>query len=71
MHWGIENGLHYRRDATLRKDQTRMKRPNQAQATAVLNNFIIGLANKLGFRNLDSAQRCFDAAISSALWNYL
>ena len=70
-HWGIENGLHYRRDATLREDQLRMKHSNQAQATAVLNNFIIGLARKLGFRNLASAQRSFDAAISSALWNYL
>ena len=71
MHWEIENGLHYRRAVTLREDQTRMKHPDQAQATAVLNNFIIGLANKLGFRYLASAQRCFDAAISAALWNYL
>ncbi len=70
-HWGIENGLHYRRDTTLREDQTRMKHPEQAQATAVLNNFIIGLARKLGFRNLASAQRCFDAAISASLRNYL
>jgi hypothetical protein len=36
-----------------------------------LNNFLIGLACKLGFRNLASAQRRFDAAISFHLGNYL
>lgn len=70
-HWGVENGLHYRRDTTLREDQTRMKHANQAQSTAVLHNFIIGLARKLGFCNLASAQRSFDAAINAALWNRL
>jgi len=70
-HWGIENGLHYRRDTTLREDQTRMSHSTQAQAMAVLNNFIIGLARKLGFHNLASAQRCFDAAIGAELRNYL
>jgi hypothetical protein len=43
----------------------------QAQVMAVLNNFIIGLARKLGFHNLASAQRCFDAAIGAELRNYL
>ncbi len=70
-HWGIENGLHYRRDTTLREDQTRMSYSGLAQAMAVINNFIIGLARKLGFHNLASAQRHFDAAISAALRNYL
>lgn len=70
-HWGIENGLHYRRDTTLHEDQTRMSQPMQAEVVAVLNNFIIGLARKLGFHNLASAQRCFDAAIGAELRNYL
>jgi len=38
---------------------------------AVLNNFVIGLARKLGFHNLASAQRRFDAAIGFQLGNYL
>lgn len=66
-HWGIENGLHYRRDTTLREDQTRMSLPAQAETVAVLNNFIIGVARKLGFTNLASAQRRFDAAINLQL----
>lgn len=71
QHWGIENGLHYRRDTTLQEDRTRISHSHQAQVMAVLNNFVIGLACKLGFRNLASAQRRFDAAISFHLGNYL
>lgn len=71
QHWGIENGLHYRRDTTLQEDKTRISHPQQAQVMAVLNNFVIGLARKLGFHNLASAQRRFDAAISCQLANYL
>lgn len=70
-HWGIENGLHYRRDTTLHEDQTRMSQPTQAEAVAVLNNFVIGLVKKLGFNNLASAQRHFDAAINMRLNNFL
>ena len=70
-HWGIENGLHYRRDTTLREDQTRMSQPQQAEVVAVLNNFVVGLARKLGLHNLASAQRRFDAAIGAALSIYL
>ena len=46
-YWGIENGLHYRRDKTLREDAIRMSDDNQAEVMAVLNNFIVGLASKL------------------------
>lgn len=68
-HWGIENGLHYRRDVTLQEDGTRMS-DDLAEAMAVLNNFVIGLTNKLGFRNLPSAQRLFDAQFTLALASY-
>lgn len=71
LHWGIENGLHYRRDVTLQEDQTRISHPQQAEVMAVLNNFIVGLARKLGFCNLASALRRFDAAIGFQLGNYL
>jgi predicted transposase YbfD/YdcC len=70
-YWGIENGLHYRRDTTLQEDKTRMAGKNQPKVMATFNNFIIGLANKLGFRNLASAQRVFDAELNMALSHYL
>ena len=69
-YWGIENGLHYRRDVTLLEDATRMTNDDQAHAMAVLNNFTIGLARKLGFDNLASARRTFDATLSLILSRY-
>jgi predicted transposase YbfD/YdcC len=69
-YWGIENGLHYRRDVTLDEDSTRMSSSALAETMAVLNNFVIGLMSKLGFRNLASAQRIFDARFTIALAAY-
>ena len=34
---------------------------------AVINNFIVGLASKLGFSNLASARRHFDAQLNLKL----
>lgn len=67
QYWGIENGLHYRRDKTLEEDGTRMSDKNEAQIMATLNNFMIGLACKLGFRNMALAQRIFNAQLNMAL----
>ena len=66
-HWGIENGLHYRRDVTLKEDATRMKNSRQAEAVAVLNNFIVSAAQKLGFANLAYALRQFNAQLNADL----
>lgn len=66
-YWGIENGLHYRRDTTLREDTIRMSSKNQAQVMATLNNFIIGLVSKLRFSNLATARRHFDAQLNLKL----
>lgn len=66
-YWGIENGLHYRRDKTLREDSIRMSDDNQAEVMAVLNNFIVGLVSKMGFSNLASARRHFDAQLGLKL----
>jgi predicted transposase YbfD/YdcC len=67
QYWGIENGLHYRRDVTLEEDATRFTNDRRAETMAILNNFIIALTSKLGFRNLASAQRTFDARLTFAL----
>jgi len=66
-YWGIENGLHYRRDVSLDEDATRMTNRNQSEVMATLNNFIVGLTHKLGFHNLASAQRVFEAKLTLAL----
>jgi predicted transposase YbfD/YdcC len=66
-YWGIENGLHYRRDKTLQEDATRMKHPHQAEVMAVLNNFIVGFSRQFGFENLAEARRFFDAKLNEML----
>jgi len=66
-YWGVENGLHYRRDKILKEDATRMSDTNQAQVVAALNNFIVGLTAKMGFSNLASARRHFNVQFNLAL----
>ena len=67
-YWGIENGLHYRRDVTLREDQTRITKPNAARVMACLNNLVLGLLlAKKKFRYLPSARRFFAAHPTQAL----
>lgn len=70
-HWGIENGLHYRRNVTLKEDATIMFSTSQANVVATINNFIVGLAGKLGFKNLPTMLRMANAKINFALFNYL
>lgn len=69
QHWGIENQLHYRRDVTLREDATRMQQTHQAQVVATLNNFVIALVNYLGFSNLASARRFFQAKFDALIFS--
>ena len=67
QYWRIENSLHYRRDVTLQEDGTRTAFPPLAQAISILNNFVVGLTQKLGYSNLASARRFFDAQIAFQL----
>ena len=65
--WGIENGLHYRRDVTFHEDKTRMTNKAVARAMATINNLVIALLHHQGFTNHAQARRCFDANPSAAL----
>ncbi len=66
-HWGIENGLHYRRDVTFKEDATRMKSGTAAQVLAILNNLALGLIRRAGFDNAAEARRWFEARPKAAL----
>jgi len=66
-YWGIENGLFYRRDATLHEDSIRMSNPTLAQAMAIFNNLVIGLIIQQGWRYLPQARRHYDANPQAAL----
>ncbi len=60
-HWQIENGLHYRKDWTLREDYCRLRIGDAAQAMAIINNLIVGLALRQGFKYLPDARRKYSA----------
>jgi len=67
-YWGIENGLHYRRDVTLREDSTRLTKGRSGQAMACLNNLILGiLLSKKKFRTIPPARRFYNAHPAEAL----
>ena len=57
--WGIENGLHYRRDVTLAEDACQVRRGQAPQVLAALNNTVVGIVLHAGERNLAAAQRAF------------
>ncbi len=66
-HWGIENGLHYRRDVTLQEDAGRTTATPFGHTLAALNNLVIGLTIGRGWRNLAKARRYYDAHPDQAL----
>lgn len=66
-YWGIENGLHYRRDKSLHEDATRMRNTNQAQNLAAINNLVVGLLLAQGWRCLPEARRYYAGCLPAAL----
>jgi hypothetical protein len=66
-HWGIENGLHYRRDRTFEEDFSQLRLGHAPHLLALLNNTVIGLFRLHGEGNLPQAQRTFDYQFDHAL----
>jgi predicted transposase YbfD/YdcC len=58
-HWGIENGLHGRRDGTLKEDASRVRKGAGAQVMAVLRNLVIYLCSLVDKPSLAAANRHF------------
>jgi hypothetical protein len=58
-HWGIENGLHGRRDGTLKEDAGRVRKGAAAQVMAVLRNLVIYLCSFVEKPSLAAATRHF------------
>lgn len=65
--WGIESGLHYRRDVTFQEDRTRMTDKRMGRVMASINNLVISLINRQGYRNHAHACRVFNASPTKAL----
>jgi predicted transposase YbfD/YdcC len=66
-YWGIENGLHYRRDVTFREDATRLTVGQAGRVMAILNNLVIGLLRWCGFTNLAEARRFYNGEPRAAV----
>jgi predicted transposase YbfD/YdcC len=66
-HWGIENGLHYRRDRTLDEDRSQLRMGQAPHLLALLNNTAIGLLARQGESNLPRAGRTFAYHFDKAL----
>ncbi len=66
-HWGIENKLHYRRDATMREDHAQLRMGHAPQMLAVLNNTTLGLLARLGETNVAHGRREFAYHLDKAL----
>jgi hypothetical protein len=66
-YWGIENGLHYRRDVTLQEDATRASTGHIGHNLAIINNLVIALCLSHDFHNVAQARRLFDAKPEMAL----
>ena len=69
LYWEIENGLHYRRDKTLREDATQtIAHTTLGQAMAIINNLIVGMVlHASSWRYLPDARRHYDAHPDEAL----
>jgi predicted transposase YbfD/YdcC len=65
-YWGIENGLHRRRDVTFREDATRLTQGRAGHVMAALNNLVIGLLRHAGAVNLAAARRWWDAHLTQS-----
>ena len=63
-HWGIETGLHYRRDVTLKEDATHMTTGNMGNVMASINNLVLALIRQANFHNAAQARRWFAAHLS-------
>lgn len=71
-HWGIENGLHYRRDVSLQEDYSQVRVGHAPRVLATLNNIVVGLTAYPAYHqqvNLPAAQRAFHYRLERALWS--
>jgi predicted transposase YbfD/YdcC len=66
-HWGIENGLHYRRDVTFHEDRGQIRMGHAPEMLAVLNHIALGLFARPGETNMAHARREFAYVLDASL----
>lgn len=66
-HWGIENGLHYKRDVSMGEDASRIRKGSAPQIMAALRNSIIHVLSGLAAPSLAAAMRTMGNRLAQAL----
>ncbi|MEO6062581.1 MAG: hypothetical protein ABIQ99_11645 [Thermoflexales bacterium] len=66
-YWAIENSLHDRRDVTFGEDASRLNIGDAPCLIAAINNLVLGLLARLGYRNIAKIRRLFDARPQNAI----
>jgi predicted transposase YbfD/YdcC len=68
-HWGIENEVHWVRDATLREDDCKVRAQNRPRNLATLRNLLAGLCHQLGLDGTAAAIRAaeYDRGLLTAI----
>jgi predicted transposase YbfD/YdcC len=66
-HWGIENGLHYKRDVTMGEDASRIRKGVAPQVMAALRNSVIHVLAEVVAPSLASAMRTMSNCLDRAL----
>jgi len=66
QHWGIETGLHYRRDVTFKEDATQMTKTAVGRIVATIHNLVIALIKRAGYANAAKARRWFAGHLDQA-----
>ncbi len=66
-HWGIENGLHYRRDVTMGEEASRIRKGGAPQVMAAVRNCIVHILRDISAPSLAAAIRRMGNCLSQAL----
>jgi hypothetical protein len=56
-HWGIENGLHLRRDTTYAEDASRLRAGGAPRLFASIASTVVSVLNRAGLTNHAAARR--------------
>ena len=67
-HWNIENGLHFRRDETLREDWCHLRLGHAQRMMAAINNLVLALLLRQEVNNVPQQRRRYAAQWEQALW---
>ena len=65
-HWGIENRLHYFRDATFDEDRWQARGGAVPETLAACRNLVIGLLRRVGVTNIAAGLRTYAGRAAEA-----